>query len=54
MDAPGRALVQEDLVTALAGAFQRISHRHPAGFVRALRAAHARERSAPARAAISS
>ena len=46
------AIAQEDVVESIAQALQRISHRHPPDFVRALKRAHAAETHPPAQAAM--
>lgn len=47
-----RRISASDIETSIAKALQAMSHTHPADFVRALKSAHARERSAPARQAL--
>ncbi|MFD4838710.1 fumarate hydratase [Achromobacter sp. NPDC058515] len=47
-----RVVLAADIETSIADALQAISHTHPADFVQALKAAHARESKAPARHAL--
>jgi fumarate hydratase class I len=47
-----RLVPAADIETSIANALQAISHTHPADFVQALKAAHARESKAPARHAL--
>jgi len=47
-----REIQARDIVTSIADALQYVSYYHPADFVQALKAAHQKESSAPARNAL--